>query len=77
VNLPFLKTREVPKLRRMSGISKYGFSEDDDLIENSLDELISALESKDHKSFVQALKALIQCVKNKEESNAADSFKEA
>lgn len=54
----------------MAGESKYGFSEDDELIEQALDDLISCLESKDHKGFIEALKALVHCIKNKEGEHA-------
>jgi hypothetical protein len=78
-NLPFLKPKVWPTKRKMSGISKYGFSEDDELIEQSLNELIHAVESKDHKQASMALKALIDCVMNKEseKSDAPDSQQEA
>ncbi len=72
--LPFLEQNKLPKLRKMSGVSKYGYSEDDELIESSLNELIQAVESKDHKMMMQALKALIDCIMAREDkSNAADS----
>lgn len=76
-SLPFLEENKLPVLRKLSGVSKYGFSEDDDLIEQSLNELIQAVESKDHKMMMQALKALIECVMAREESNAPDTLKEA
>jgi hypothetical protein len=71
VNLPFLKPKTWPTRRKLVGESRYGFSEDDDLIEHALDELIEAREKKDHKAFVKALKAIIQFIKNKEESDAS------
>lgn len=71
VKLPFLKQRTVPKLRTMSGVSKYGFSEDDDLIESALDDLIHAVDQKDHKALMDAIHALVRCIKNKESSDAS------
>jgi hypothetical protein len=49
----------------------YGFSEDDALIDGALDDLMAAMESKDHKKMIHALMALIHCVKNKEGEHAA------
>jgi hypothetical protein len=77
VNLPFLKPKGFPKLRKMSGESRYGFSEDEELIEGVLDELMAALESKDHAKFIEALKAIIQCVRNKEADHATDPLETA
>jgi hypothetical protein len=67
--LPFLNKQKIPKLRKMSGVSKYGFSEDDDLVEDALNEVIQALESKNHSQLVEAIKALVMCIRNK---NAID-----
>ena len=50
--------------------SRYGFDEDDDIIEQALDDLIKAIEAKDHHAVMEALTALIHCIKNKEESHA-------
>ena len=46
--LPFLKENSWPKKAKSSGISKYGFGEDDELLEQALKELIQSIESKDH-----------------------------
>ena len=64
--LPFLKEKGIPKRRELSGVSKYGFSEDDELIEASLKELQHAIDTKDHKLMLGALSALIDCIMNKE-----------
>jgi hypothetical protein len=71
VNLPFLEKKGLPKLRKMSGESRYGFSEDDDLIESALDELQAAMEARNHSGIVSAIKALVQFIKNREGSNAS------
>jgi hypothetical protein len=76
-NLPFLKPKGIAKRRQYAGESRYGFSEDDELIENALDELISALERKDHRKVMESIQALIHCIKNREDSNATDSLEEA
>jgi hypothetical protein len=55
----------------MSGESRYGFSEDDDLIESALDELQAAMEARNHSGIVSAIKALVQFIKNREGSNAS------
>ena len=70
MSLPFLKPRTYPTLRKMSGESKYGLSEDDDLIEGALDELMEAHARKDHKGFMSAMNALIEFILNKEGSDA-------
>ena len=66
MNLPFLKPKGWPQLRKQAGESRYGFSEDDDLLEDALDELIRALDSKDASLFISSLHALIEIIKNKE-----------
>ncbi len=68
--LPFLKGRQVPKLRTMSGVSKYGFSEDEELCERALDELEQAIDTKDKALLLSAVKALIHCIMNKEGPDA-------
>lgn len=73
--LPFLNSNKIPKLRTQSGESKYGFSEDDELIESSLNELIQAVDSKDHSQFIKALNALIECVMAREEASDAPNEK--
>lgn len=75
--LPFLKPKGWPTLRKMSGESRYGYSEDDDLIENALDELFAAHDAGDHKKVVAALHALIDLIQNKEENTDAEPPKEA
>ncbi len=67
--LPFLKPKGWPTLRKMSGVSRYGYSEDDDMIEHALDELLSAMDSKDSKKVMSALRALIDVIQNKEETH--------
>ena len=64
--LPFLKTEKIPKLRKLSGISKYGFTEDDELKDATVSELIHAVESKDHKKMMNSIHALIDCVMARE-----------
>lgn len=66
-SLPFIEDNKLPKLRKLSGVSKYGFSEDDELVESSLNELMQAIESKNHTQLVTALKALIDCIVAKEQ----------
>ena len=69
--LPFLEKKGLPKLRKMSGESRYGFSDDDDLIESALDELIAAMEARNHSGIVSAIKALVHTIKNREGLNAS------
>ena len=71
VKLPFLKKNNWPKTLKLSGESKYGFSEDDELSEDAIAEILQALETKDHIKLITAIEALINLVRNK---NATDSF---
>ena len=64
--LPFLKKRLGARRSGQGAEVRYGYSEDEELSENALDELISALERKDHKAVMSALMALIDVIKNKE-----------
>jgi hypothetical protein len=75
--LPFLQTEKLPKLRKLSGVSKYGFTEMDELVESALDELSQAIESKDHKSMMKAFSAIIDCVIDKEGDHASSPPKTA
>jgi len=70
VSLPFLKPKTWPRVGKPVGESRYGFSEDDDLIEGALDELMAALESKDHAKIHSAIEALVRFIHSKE-SNAS------
>jgi hypothetical protein len=64
--LPFLKPKGWPTLRKMSGESRYGYSEDDEMIERALDELLAAMDSKDHSKAYKAIQAIVHVIKNKE-----------
>lgn len=75
--LPFLKQKRWPGLAKISGESRYGFSEDDELAERSLDELMRALETKDQKAMLSALEALIDIIMNRGESDASDPLQDA
>lgn len=71
--LPFLKEHSIPKLRKYSGESRYGFSEDDELVEAALNELIHAMDAKDHKKMVAAVMALIDCIMTREQKGQDDN----
>lgn len=72
--LPFLNSRKVPRLRTQVGESRYGFSEDEELCEHALKELSEAVDSKDHKRLMDAIKALVECMLAKHSrSEDADS----
>lgn len=64
--LPFLKEKTWPRTSKPVGESRYGFSEDDDLIEHALDELIAALHGKDGSKIHSAIEALIQIIDSRE-----------
>jgi len=73
--LPFLKSRQPAKLRKQAGESRYGFSEDEEIKEKMIEELMHAVESQDHKKAMQALMALIDMImaKEPEEHDASNS----
>ena len=66
VQLPFLKNKTWPRVAKPAGESRYGFTEDDDLIESSLEELMRAHAAKDGRQFMDALEALIHIIQEKE-----------
>ena len=74
--LPFLKPNSWPQLRKYSGESKYGFSEDDNLVEHALDEVIEAMQAKDHKKMVSAIIALIDCIMAREDKGQDETHQE-
>lgn len=59
-------------MAKISGESRYGFSEDDDIIEQALDELIHALESKDGTKIHSAIEVLVNFIHTRE-FNASDA----
>jgi hypothetical protein len=74
--LPFLKPKTWPRIGKPVGESRYGFSQDDDIIEQALDELMRALESKDGAKIHSAIEALVNLIHIRE-SNASDSQEDA
>ena len=68
--LPFFKNKRWPRLAKISGEARYGFSEDEELAEHLLDELERAIAGKDSKAFMSALQALIEVIMNKGEPDA-------
>ena len=68
--LPFLKGSKWPRIGKPAGETKYGFSEDDELLESLLGELMAAYEAKDHVALIDSLKALIQLIQSKESADA-------
>lgn len=65
--LPFLKKKGWPRTElKEPSVSRYGYSDDDDLIDHALDELTSAVDAKDHKLLIKSFKALIDVMKSKE-----------
>jgi hypothetical protein len=64
--LPFLQPKGPQPPRRYLGEARYAFDEASELVEQALDELIHAIQSKDPKKLVNAIMALIECVIAKE-----------
>lgn len=48
----------------------YGYSEDEELIDGALNDLISAYEAKDGQRLIHAFEAIVQLIQSKEESDA-------
>ncbi len=74
--LPFLKQKRWPRLAKVSGEARYGFSEDEEMAEHALDELERAVAGKDSKAFMHALEALIEMIMNKGDSEDAGVLQE-
>jgi hypothetical protein len=74
--LPFLKNKTWPRVAKPIGESRYGYSEDDDLIEQLLEELMAAYHAKDHAKIHSAIEALVHFIQSKE-SHASDSSQDA
>lgn len=64
--LPFLQPKGVQPPRKYAGESRYAFDEPSELVEQALDELMHAIESRDHKKMMEAITAVIECVLAKE-----------
>ena len=67
--LPFLKKNKLPASVRQPGESRFGFSEDEEMSEDAIKELIQAIESKDHSKLMQSLKALIEIIRSKDDAD--------
>lgn len=72
--LPFLQPKGIQSRRKYAGESRYSFDEPSELVEQALEELIHAIESRDHKKMMSSIIALIECVIAKEKGleNATD-----
>lgn len=68
-NLPFLKEKSWPRIGKTPDESKYGFSEDDELKEEAVKELMQGLHAKDYQMISRAIEALVQVIKNKQTGN--------
>lgn len=74
--LPFLQSKGPQPSKRYLGEARYAFDEPSELVEQALDELIHAIESRDSKKLVMAIMAVIDCVMAKE-SKQDEASKEA
>jgi hypothetical protein len=74
--LPFFRNKRWPRLAKISGEARYGFSEDEELAEHLLDELDRAIAGKDSKAFMSALSALVEIIMNRGESDDAGVLQE-
>ena len=59
----------MPKLRKQLGESRFGFSEEEELLEHALDELLAAHCNKDSEKLQEAIMSIIHCIINREEAN--------
>ena len=71
--LPFLPAqRKVPKLRKLVGIKKYGFDEDQELQDFIASEMMEGLMNGDFDLFLNALRALIEFIRNEDETDSQE-----
>ena len=57
--LPFLKPSGWPQKAKVIGEKTYGFSEDEQMLDIAIDEILEAFHSRDKKRLYQALSAII------------------
>lgn len=74
--LPFLKESKWPRMAKISGESKYGFSEDDELMEDATKELMRGIETKEISAIINAIEALVEIIKSKHVGEADDVLKD-
>jgi hypothetical protein len=73
VGLPFLKNN-WPRLLKLSGETHYGYSQDDELKDKCLEELMQAFEQRDSKRLMEGVIALIDLILQQEgDKDAAQS----
>lgn len=68
--LPFLKNKKLPRIAGPIGEVKYGYSEDENMSEDAIKELLAAVESKDASKLMQAISALVEIIRNKNDADA-------
>lgn len=65
-----MKNKTWPRIGKPIGEQRFGFSEEDELKEHCMGELMGALEAKDPKRFMDAVVALIEMVLSQEQGQA-------
>ena len=70
--LPFLPSRKPALPRKFAGTKKFGFDEDEELREFIASELMGAIESGDFDLFLNALTALIEFIRNEDETDSQE-----
>ena len=78
-NLPFLKAKGIQAPRKYAGESRYSFDEPSELVEQAFEELVYAMESRNHDKMMEALEALVECILAKEKGleDAPDTLEKA
>lgn len=76
MKLPFIKAKQWPISLKLSGESRYGFSDNDELIEEALDQLIHALGAKDGAALMEAIETLIHLIESRHD-DAPDALEDA
>jgi len=64
--LPFLPSRKPALPRKFAGTKKFGFDEDEELRDFIATEMMEAMEAGDFDSFLNALIALIEFIRNED-----------
>lgn len=75
MELPFLKNKRWPRVLGQVPVMSYGYSEDEELIDRLLDELIAAYTAKDGAELCRVFQAIVELIEMGERD--ADASEEA
>lgn len=74
--LPFLQEKSWPRIAKQAGESRYGYSEDEALMEDATKELMRGIEAKDVAMIMNAIEALVEIIKNQNSGDENDDASE-